>query len=73
MPSRRHASANSPRMSRLNGVASTSNSVCSLGQRQKPSWCFEVITRYFMPAFFAIIAHCVASKSTGSNCACSGM
>jgi hypothetical protein len=54
-------------MSRSKGVSETSKLVNSLGQRQKPSWCLLVTTRYRMPAFRAIIAHSVASKSTGSN------
>ena len=41
-----------------------------------PSWCFEVITMYFMPAFLAIVTHFSASKFTGlnswANCSYSG-
>jgi hypothetical protein len=33
----------------------------------KPSWCFEVITRYFMPAALARRANARASNAVGSN------
>ena len=37
-------------MSRLNGVDMTSKSVSLESKRQKPSWCFDVMTMYFIPA-----------------------
>lgn len=33
----------------------------------KPSWCFAVITRYFMPAFLARSAMVSALKEVGLN------
>ena len=32
---------------------------------EKPSWCFVVKTRYFMPAAFATRTHSSASKPVG--------
>jgi len=35
------------------------------GQRQNPSWCLLVMTRYFMPALWAIFTHSLASNLSG--------
>jgi hypothetical protein len=54
-------------MSRLKGVPPTSQSVHFESNRQKPSWCLLVITRYFIPAAAAVFAHSSASNFTGSK------
>jgi hypothetical protein len=33
----------------------------------KPSWCFEVMTKYPMPAFLALAIHSSALNSVGLN------
>ena len=53
-------------MSRLNGVASTMLYGLALDLNMaKPSWCFDVMTMYFMPASFASCTHASASNLTG--------
>ena len=42
-------------------------SVSSEGKRPKPSWCFEVMTMYFIPAFLATSTHSLALNFTGLN------
>ena len=39
--------------------------LAAVGNRAKPSWCFEVITMYFMPASLASAAHASGSYFTG--------
>jgi len=35
------------------------------GQMQNPSWCLEVMTRYFVPAALATLTHSSASNAVG--------
>ena len=35
---------------------------------QKPSWCLDVMTTYFIPAALATRAHSLASNFVGLNC-----
>ena len=56
-------------MSRLKGVASTTfHGLAFEPNSAKPSWCFEVITMYLMPASCASRTHASASNLTGFHC-----
>lgn len=41
---------------------------CFVGHIAYPSWCLDVITMYFCPAFFAAVTIAFASKADGLNC-----
>jgi len=45
----------------------TSKSVYLESNRQKPSWCLEVMTMYFIPAPAAARTHASASNFVGLN------
>jgi hypothetical protein len=52
----------------LKGVASTTLYVLTFDLNSaKPSWCFDVMTMYFMPASFASFTHSSALYFTGLN------
>ena len=69
MPAFAHAAASSFRTSRLKGVASTTfHGLAFEPKRAKPSWCFEVMTMYFMPASWARRTQASASNRTGFHC-----
>ncbi len=69
MPRFWHAVDSSLRMSRLNGVASTTSHVVTFESNSaNPSWCLDVITMYFMPASCAICTQASGSNFTGFHC-----
>src|SRR5258708_32168061 len=72
MPRFAQASASAFRMSRLDEVASTTLYLLTADLNiAKPSWCFEVMTMYFMPASCASWTHSAGLHLTGLNCAAS--
>ena len=68
MPYFRQAAASSFSGSRPNGDAFTMfQSEAFESNMAKPSWCFEVMTMYFMPASLAVRTHSSALNLTGLN------
>ena len=62
------AAASSPMISRPKGVAFTTlKSLHGESNIAKPSWCFDPITMYFIPARRAAATHSFASNCTGLN------
>jgi hypothetical protein len=70
IPAFPQASASSLSGSRLNGVAATMLKGSDVESNiANPSWCFAVMTMYFMPACFASATQASASNFVGLNCA----
>ena len=68
MPVSRQASATSSITSRPKGVASTTLYFDTLERKSaKPSWCFDVMTKYFIPASRARFIQSLGSNRTGLN------
>src|SRR5258708_8336846 len=70
MPRFAQASASAFRMSRLDEVASTTLYLLAADLNiAKPSWCFEVMTMYFMPAPCSSWTHSSGLSLQGLTCA----